>query len=88
MARRASSGESEMSKIAFLLTAIVGFSVLGHALPQTKIPHADGLKVNQIDQAFFRDLEQYRISAARRRAATTTSMPEQATIVPANFDRS
>jgi hypothetical protein len=74
-----------MSKIAFLLTAIIGFSVLGHSLPQTKVRHTDGLQVNQIDQAFFRDLEQYRISAARRRAATPH---EQATIVSSDFDRS
>jgi hypothetical protein len=86
MARRASSGEIEMSKIAFLLAAIIGFSILGHSLPQAKIPHAGGLEVNQIDQAFFRDLEQYRISAARRRAATPHF--EQATIVSSNFDRS
>lgn len=77
-----------MSKIAFLLIAIIGFSVLGHALPQAKIPHADGLKVNQIDQAFFRDLEQYRISAARRRAAPTSGTHEQATIVSPDIDRS
>ena len=75
-----------MSKIAFLLAAIIGFSILGHSLPQAKIPHTGGLQVNQIDQAFFRDLEQYRISAARRRAATPHF--EQATIVSSNFDRS
>jgi hypothetical protein len=85
MARRASSGEIEMSKIAFLLMAIIGFSVLGHSLPQAKARHADGLQINQIDQAFFRDLEQYRISAARRRAAAPH---EQATIASSDFDRS
>jgi hypothetical protein len=78
-----------MSKIAFLLIAIVGFSILGHSLPQAKIPHADGLQVNQIDQAFFRDLEQYRISAARRQGhAATTGTREQATIVSPDIDRS
>jgi hypothetical protein len=82
-----------MSKIAFLLIAIVGFSILGHALPQAKILHADGLEINQIDQAFFRDLEQYRISAARRRADATTGTREQfsreqATIASLDIDRS
>ena len=78
-----------MSKIAFLLTAIIGFSVLGHSLPQAKVHNPDGLKINQIDQAYFRDLEQYRISAARRRAGNASGTRfDQATVVSADLDRS
>jgi hypothetical protein len=78
-----------MSKIAFLVTAVIGFSVLGHSLPQAKVVHADGLQINQIDQAFFRDLEQYRISAARRRAPMPAGAHfEEAIMESANFDRS
>ncbi len=51
------------------------------------MPNPGGLYASQIDLAFFRDLEEYRISAARRRASATIHF-ERATLAPPNFDRS
>jgi len=80
-----------LTKLTFLLAAATCLSMLGAALPNPKSVHADGLKVNQIDQAFFRDLEQYRRSAAdRRHGATPAPMQtpsELSSVASSTFDR-
>jgi hypothetical protein len=62
-----------MNKIALLATVVLSMAILGQILPHARPIHVEGLKVEQIDQAFFRDLEQYRRSAAARRHHTPSA---------------
>lgn len=57
-----------VAKASVLLLSVICCSTLMQSLPRSMMVRDDRLAASQIDQAFFRDLEYYRLAAAARRA--------------------
>jgi hypothetical protein len=81
-----------IAKASVLLLTVICCSTLMQSLPRSMAVRDDRLAASQIDQAFFRDLEYYRLAAAARRARAA-SLPTAArpvlssTSVAVDYDR-
>lgn len=73
---------------AVLLVALTCGTTLVQSLPCSMAVRDDRLHADQIDQAFFRDLEQYRLSAQARRARVSGLPTAFSRMSASDYDRS